>query len=147
VCGYPYYVSYALNVCSSPAKRVYKVHNLSPEEAVLVEPLACALHGMDKLQAPVGVEVLLIGAGPTGLLLAQLLKLNGASKVTIAANKGPKTELARTLDCADEYIELDRANPDGQWEKLKSENPYGFDIVVSSSSFSVCSSTLKVYSD
>lgn len=28
--------------------------------------------------------------GPTGLILAQLLKLNGAAKVTLAANKGIK---------------------------------------------------------
>ncbi|EIN08938.1 GroES-like protein, partial [Punctularia strigosozonata HHB-11173 SS5] len=111
-------------------QRLYKVNNLSPEEAVLVEPLACAVHGMDRLQAPVGAEVLLIGAGPTGLLLAQLLRLNGATKVTIAANEGPKTELAKSLDCADTYVELDRADPDAQWAQLKKDHPYGFDIVV-----------------
>jgi D-arabinitol dehydrogenase (NADP+) len=42
---------------------------------------ACAIHGLDKLNPPVGIEALLLGAGPTGLILAQLLKLNGASKV------------------------------------------------------------------
>ena len=87
---------------------------------------------MDKLQTTVGVEVLIIGAGPTGLVLAQLLKLNGASRVVVAANKGVKTELARKLGAADEYVELDRANPKPQWEKLKKDNPYGFDVVVSS---------------
>jgi D-arabinitol dehydrogenase (NADP+) len=82
------------------------------------------------LNAPVGVEVLLIGAGPTGLILAQLLKLNGARKVTLAANKGIKTEIAKKLNAADEYIELDRKNPEAQWAKLKEDNPYGFDVVV-----------------
>lgn len=82
------------------------------------------------MNASVGVEVLLIGAGPTGLILAQLLKLNGARKVTLAANKGIKTEIAKKLDAADEYIELDRQNPGPQWAKLKEDNPYGFDIVV-----------------
>jgi D-arabinitol dehydrogenase (NADP+) len=72
----------------------------------------------------------MIGAGPTGLILAQLLKLNGASKVTLAANKGIKMDLAKKLDAADEYIELDRQNPDAQWAKLKRDNPYGFDVVV-----------------
>ncbi|KAI0938541.1 N-terminal acetyltransferase A complex catalytic subunit ard1, variant 2 [Taiwanofungus camphoratus] len=112
------------------ARKVYKIHNLTDEEATLIEPAACAIHGMDKLDTAVGVEALVIGAGPTGLILAQLLKLNGASKVVIAANKGIKTDIARQLDAGDEYVELDRANPEPQWEKLKKENPYGFDIVV-----------------
>ncbi len=110
--------------------KVYKVHNLTPIEATLVEPAACAIHGMDKLNPPVGVEVLLLGAGPTGLILSQLLKLNGAHKVVLAANKGIKMDLAKKMDVADEYVELDRQNPEDQWNKLKEENPYGFDIVV-----------------
>jgi len=111
-------------------KKVYKINNLTDEEAVLVEPTACAVHGMDKLNAPVGVEVLLIGAGPTGLVLAQLLKINGAHKVVIAAPKGPKTEIARQLEAADEYVELDRKSPEAQWEQLKKDYPHGFDVVV-----------------
>lgn len=78
----------------------------------------------------VGSECLLIGAGPTGLILAQLLKLNGASKVTLAANAGKKMQIARQLDAADEYVDLDRKNAKAQWEQLKKDNPYGFDVVV-----------------
>ncbi|KAF8434540.1 chaperonin 10-like protein [Boletus edulis BED1] len=106
------------------------IKNLTDEEATLLEPAACAIHGLDKLNPPVGVDVLLLGAGPTGLILAQLLKLNGASRVVIAANKGIKMDIAKQLEAADEYIELDRQNPDPQWAKLKADNPYGFDIVV-----------------
>ncbi|KAH7910365.1 chaperonin 10-like protein [Hygrophoropsis aurantiaca] len=112
------------------AKKVYKFQNLSDEEATLVEPAACAIHGMDKLNAAVGIEALVIGAGPTGLILAQLLKINGASKVVIAANKGIKTKIARELEAGDEYIELDRENPDAQWAQVKKEYPYGFDVVI-----------------
>lgn len=96
----------------------------------MIEPTACAIHGLDKLASPVGVEVLLIGAGPTGIILAQLLKLNGASKVTIAANKGIKTRIARELNAGDEYFELDREKPEAQWEQIKQNNPFGFDVVV-----------------
>lgn len=113
-----------------PAFKVYKINNLTDEEATLIEPAACAIHGLDQLRPPVGVEALVIGAGPTGLILAQLLKLNGATSVTIAANKGIKTEVAKELDAGNVYIELDRENPRPQWEKLKKDNPYGFDIVV-----------------
>jgi D-arabinitol dehydrogenase (NADP+) len=85
---------------------------------------------LDKLNPPVGIDVLLLGAGPTGLILSQLLKLNGARKVTLAANKGIKMDIAKQLDAADEYIELDRQDPGPQWAKLKEDNPYGFDVVV-----------------
>jgi len=111
-------------------KKLYKIKNLTDEEATLLEPAACAIHGLDKLNPPVGIEVLLLGAGPTGLILAQLLKLNGAARVVIAANKGIKMNIAKELEAGDEYIELDRQNPESQWEKLKADNPYGFDVVV-----------------
>ena len=42
------------------------------------------------------------------LMLSQLLKLNGASKVVVAANKGIKMDIAKDLEAADVYIELDR---------------------------------------
>ena len=74
------------------------------------------------------MDVLLLGAGPTGLILSQLLKLNGAHRVVLAANKGIKMDIAKQLNAADEYIELDRQNPGPQWEQLKKDNPYGFDI-------------------
>lgn len=114
----------------SKQHKLYKIKNLTDEESTLLEPAACAIHGLDKLAPPVGIEVLLLGAGPTGLILAQLLKLNGASRVVIAANKGIKMDIAKQLDAADEYIELDRQHPDAQWQKLKDDNPYGFDVVV-----------------
>jgi D-arabinitol dehydrogenase (NADP+) len=110
--GFAEYIVYASN-------KVYKIHNLSDEEATLLEPAACALHGLDKLRPPVGCEVLMLGAGPTGLILAQLLKLNGAAKVVLAANKGTKMDLARKLDAADVYIDLDRKDPGAQWEQIK----------------------------
>ena len=55
--------------------KCYKVKNLSDEAATLLEPASCAIHGMDKLKMPFGSKVLLIGAGPTGLILAQLMKV------------------------------------------------------------------------
>lgn len=69
-------------------------------------------------------------AGPTGLCLAQLLKHNGASHVVIAAPQGLKMDLAKSLEAGDEYVELSREDPAAQFQKLKDDNPYGFDIVV-----------------
>ncbi|KAJ7432896.1 chaperonin 10-like protein [Mycena galericulata] len=138
--GFAEYVAIASN-------KVYKIFNLTDEEATLVEPAACAVHGADKLNLPVGAEVLILGAGPTGLILSQLLKLNGASKVVIAANKGVKTELARSLDAADKYVELDREAPDEQWAQIRRDYPYGFDAVVEATASTTVrrGGTLMVY--
>jgi D-arabinitol dehydrogenase (NADP+) len=113
-----------------PQHKLYKITKTTDLEATLAEPLSCAIHGLDVLNPSVGIEVLLLGAGPTGLMLSQLLKLNGASKVVIAANKGIKMDIAKDLEAGDEYIELDRQNPRPQWDQIKVDYPYGFDVVV-----------------
>lgn len=59
-----------------------------------------------------------------------MLRLNGGCRVVIAAPEGLKMDLAKSLDAADEYIELSRKDPSAQFSKLKADNPYGFDIVV-----------------
>ncbi|KAJ5927885.1 alcohol dehydrogenase [Penicillium verhagenii] len=115
-----------------PAARVFKFANLSDADATLIEPAACAAHGIDRIAPAMNSRVLIFGAGPTGLMLAQLLRLNGASHLVIAAPAGLKMDLARELDAADEYLVLSRDGEaaDGTLEKLRGENPYGFDVVV-----------------
>ena len=119
--------------CVFSAAKVFPFQNLSWEEATLFEAASCAVHGMDRMRPEVGSKTLLIGSGPTGLCLAQLLKLNGGQHVVIASHPGPKLELAKKLDCADEYVELDRDDPSTQWAALKQSYPYGFDVVVEAS--------------
>ena len=116
--------------CAYPAGKVFKIHNLSDVDATLLEPASCACHGLEKIAPKLGSTVLMFGAGPTGLCLAQLLRHNGGSRVVIAAPEGLKMDLAKNLDAADEYISLSRSNPEAQFQQIKEANPYGFDIVV-----------------
>ncbi|KAA6414483.1 MAG: chlorophyll synthesis pathway [Lasallia pustulata] len=116
--------------CAYPAGKVFQIHNLSDVDATLLEPASCAAHGLDKIAPKMGSSVLMFGAGPTGLVLAQLLRMNGGCHVVVAAPEGLKMELAKKLGAGDVYVELSRKDPSGQFEKLKSENPYGFDIVI-----------------
>jgi len=113
-----------------PNTQVHKIVNLTDEEAALVEPTSCALHGIDVLNLPAGSDALVIGAGPSGLMLAQLLKHNVASKVVLASNKGVKMDIAKKLNVADDYIELDRTDPEGQWAQVRAKYPQGFDAVI-----------------
>ncbi|KAJ2987019.1 hypothetical protein NUW58_g4734 [Xylaria curta] len=119
--------------CSYPQGRLFHISNLSDVDATLIEPASCAMHGLEKIAPKPGSHALLIGAGPTGLMMAQFLKHSGVSRLTIAAPGGPKMDLAKSLDAADYYVPLDRSNPAPQWEQLKKDNPYGFDIVIEAS--------------
>ncbi|KAK9781054.1 putative NADP-dependent mannitol dehydrogenase [Seiridium cardinale] len=116
-----------------PQGKLFKIHNLSDIDATLIEPASCAMHGLEKIAPKPGSHALLIGAGPTGLMMAQFLKNSGVSQLTIAAPEGSKLDLAKSLDAADTYIGLSRKDSTPQWEQLKKDNPYGFDIVVEAS--------------
>ncbi|KAJ7839609.1 chaperonin 10-like protein [Mycena olivaceomarginata] len=115
-------------------KKLYKIQNLTDEESTLLEPASCAIHGLDKV--PNSPRDFGRNGGPAPRRgpppvssSRNYSKLNGASRVVIAANKGIKMDIAKDLDAADEYIELDRQDPEAQWKKLKEDNPYGFDII------------------
>ncbi|CAI9628674.1 unnamed protein product [Alternaria burnsii] len=116
--------------CRYPAKMVFPIGDLPDLEAVLIEPAACAAHGIERMQMEVGSRVLLFGCGPTGILLAQLIKMNGAAHLTIASKAGPKLDLTQKLDIADAYVTISDENPSADMASLQTNNPYGFDIVV-----------------
>jgi D-arabinitol dehydrogenase (NADP+) len=125
------------------ADRIFPIGHLSPREAVMVEPSACALHGMEVLSMKPGSDVLLFGAGPTGQVLAQLLKLNGAGRLVVAAPPGPKLELISRL-AADEIVAIDRQDPKKHRNRLHELSPTGFDYIVEATgSASVCQDALQ----
>src|SRR4051795_11284985 len=80
-----------------PETHVFSVDGLPKDTAVFTEPAACAMHGLESLRLRPGSSVLVFGAGPTGLLLAQLIASGGASWVTVAAPSRFKLDPAATL--------------------------------------------------
>ena len=110
------------------AGRCVSVGNLDPAIAVFAEPAACAIHGMEILDARPGSTALVLGSGPMGLLLAQLLMHNGAARVTVAAPTHFKLEIARQLGI-DETIEIP-GDPAAAFRVLHELRPEGFDSVV-----------------
>jgi L-iditol 2-dehydrogenase len=56
---------------------------LSFEAATLIEPLACCVRGINRAAVQPGDSVLVLGAGSTGLMLAQLAQQRGAVRVII----------------------------------------------------------------
>lgn len=70
--------------------------SLTYEEAVFAEPLACCVNGQERSRISAHDEVLVVGAGPIGLLHAQLAQAQGA-KVIVCDLVGERLELARGL--------------------------------------------------
>jgi D-arabinitol dehydrogenase (NADP+) len=111
------------------AEKCFPIEALDPLVAVMTEPLACAMHGADTLALAPGSDVLVFGAGPTGLLLSQLLVHGNAARLTVAAPSPAKLDLARELG-ADHTVLVDRADPAAATAELLDRAPLGYDAVV-----------------
>ncbi|WP_298131952.1 alcohol dehydrogenase catalytic domain-containing protein [Micropruina sp.] len=57
---------------------------LEPAQLSLAEPLSCCLNGLDNYRVEVGDTVVILGAGPIGMIHLQLARLAGAAKVIIS---------------------------------------------------------------
>ena len=71
---------------------------MSDERAVLVEPLACAIHAALRASPSNGSTVLVVGAGTVGLLTTLALRaFGGAGQVTVVAKHPRQRDLARAM--------------------------------------------------
>jgi D-arabinitol dehydrogenase (NADP+) len=111
------------------ADRCFVVDDLAPEVAVFAEPLACVVHGLDVLALPVGSDVLVVGAGPTGLLLTQMLARSGAASVTVAAPSEAKLAIAAQRG-ADQTVVVGRGDPTALTRAAGALRPEGYDVVI-----------------
>jgi D-arabinitol dehydrogenase (NADP+) len=114
-----------------PERLAFSVEGLARDTAVFAEPAACAMHGLETLDLRPGSSVLVFGAGPTGLLLAQLIATGGASSVTVAAPSQFKLDTAAGLGI-DRTVRISRDDAEGNIEKLRAASPGGdgYDVVV-----------------
>src|SRR4051812_664315 len=92
---------------AAPQPLVFSVAGLPADTAVFTEPAGCAMHGLETLDLRPGSSVLVFGAGPTGLLLAQLIARGGAASVTVAAPTQFKLDTAARLGI-DRTVRIDR---------------------------------------
>lgn len=109
---------------------VFSTEGLPVDTAVFCEPTACAMHSLENLHVRPGASALVFGAGPTGLLLAQLIRSGGASSVTTAAPSQSKLDRAAALGI-DRTVLIDRADAAAnQATLLAASGGAGYDIVV-----------------
>jgi len=76
--------------------------DLPDERAVLVEPLACAIHAARRARVGDGSTVLVVGAGAVGLFITLALReLTSVARITVVAKHRGQAELARRFGATD----------------------------------------------
>lgn len=105
-----------------PASQAYVLpDSISFQEAALIEPLSCAVHGMHRLNPKSGDSFLIIGAGTMGLILLQLAVRGGASRVAVVDLNTQRLQRAAALGASETQTDI---------HKLLEAEPLGFDCVI-----------------
>ena len=91
----------------APEKAVFNISNLEFEQGAFVEPLSCVLHGVQKTGIRLADKVLILGAGPIGLLLLQVVRLQGVQSVSVVELDQARVESALSVGADRVYHSLD----------------------------------------
>ena len=94
-------------------------------EAALAEPLSCVINAFERSHGNVGETVLVIGAGPIGLMHAILHKAAGAGKVMINDINAERLQVAERID--PEFVTI---NGDPEPFVAEETNGAGADVVI-----------------
>jgi len=102
-----------------PGHKAFRLPEAIPRAwGSLVEPVSCAVHGFDMLEARLGDHVLIYGAGTMGLILTQIAAHHGAGSISVVdtnAARLPRAEQAGADFVASRPDEFDR--PEG-WDAV-----------------------------
>jgi NADPH2:quinone reductase len=97
----------------APARNAYVLpEGISFRAGALVEPLACAVHGVRRLNPSPGDSVLITGAGTMGLLLLQLVRQGGAATVSMVDRNEKRLAIARSLGATHVDTDIEAAARD-----------------------------------
>jgi L-iditol 2-dehydrogenase len=80
------------------SRNAYRIpEGVSDSQAAFLEPLACVVHGADRLQLSGDRSVVLLGDGPMALLFVQVAGLRGAGRVVLIGRNAQRLQVARQL--------------------------------------------------
>ena len=128
--------------CIEAGNVVKLPENVSFTAGALIEPLACCIRGLVNAGTKFNDTVLIVGAGPIGLMHLQLAKIAGASKVIVSEPNEFRRDKAKILG-ADVIV-------DPTTEKLdeiimKETNGLGVDVIMVAIGVpAIVNSTLKL---
>ena len=104
--------------------------HMSYNEAALAEPLGCVLNALELTPVKLNDTVVLIGAGPIGMMLCEVAKAMGASKVILINRSLPRLFIAKEIGVADVYICSDDTDITGR--VLEETDGLGADVIFTS---------------
>ena len=104
-----------------------KPPGLSYSEAAMLEPLACVVYGLGQVRLMREDTVLIIGAGPIGLLHVMVTKALGAGKIIVSGRRSKRLKIARLIG-AD--VVIDAAKEDVRRRVLEETGGVGASLVV-----------------
>ncbi len=111
-----------------PARVLYELpDNMSYITGAFIEVTACCIHGIDLSRIRQGDSVLLIGAGTVGLLLLELIKLQGPSQIIVSERIAERRKLAKARG-ADFVVDPMKTEPVNEVKKITSGQ--GADVVI-----------------
>ena len=90
---------------------------LTDEVVCLAEPLGCVINGQELLEIKPGEDVLVIGAGPIGILHAELARISGAGRVFMAENSENRLNIAKGFGYT-HYIDAGKTDLIGETLRL-----------------------------
>jgi L-iditol 2-dehydrogenase len=80
-----------------PTSLVHKIpESMSLDDASIIEPLACAIHTVNRGDIGLDDVVVIAGAGPLGLMMTQVARLKTPKKLIVVDPVDSRLELART---------------------------------------------------
>ncbi|KAI1375348.1 GroES-like protein [Hypoxylon crocopeplum] len=119
----------------APADFCYKLpDNVSLQEGALIEPLAVAVHIVRQAAVTPGQSVIVMGAGPVGLLCAAVARAFGATKVVSVDIVESKLEFAKSFCSTHTYIsQRVPAEQNAANIRREADLPDGADVVIDAS--------------
>ena len=81
-----------------PQKQAFPLPDSVPStHGAFCEPLACCLHGVDMAGIKAGSSVIVLGGGVIGMLVVQLCRIAGATRVVMVTRQAEKRALAEEI--------------------------------------------------
>ena len=104
--------------------------SISLEEGCLTDPIGFAMHGADRANINIGDKVLIIGGTVNALLMLQMVRMQGATRITLMDSNEESRKLALTLG-ADYVIDPQQDNPSSVSAEIT--DGLGYDVVFETS--------------
>ena len=84
--------------CYAPQQQCFLLSDSVPlRHGAMAEPLACCLHGIDRAEIRPGDTVCVIGGGAIGLMMVQLARMSGASRIVLSEPVSYRREIGLQL--------------------------------------------------